>query len=281
MVLDSTVEMLGFLEAPPYWKRMLAASLVTADLEAMRCGDPEAKVTWFLPPVLSGVKVGFTERGVGKVWFMRVELDGEGPLQMSLVKLVLDRRTGGGQFVDETRSVSGLGLAPELPACLCRRLDDLYAIFRAMSLTSTVTGATVVTPSSNTSSRNVGGIVAAPSSSDSSTVSSAVDWGGAGTGSDVEAGVDDGIAGVARKRGRLGVERSAVATTKRVRRLGGGSGTSGGGFFYESESSVESGIAARSRSDSDPIGASGGPAGSTGVVPDSSVAEASGRYIDI
>ena len=238
-------------------------------------------MTWFLPPVPSAVKVGFTERGVGRLWFMRVELGGEGPLQMSLVKLVLDRRTGGGQFVDETRSVSGLGLAPELPACLCRRLDDLYAIFRTTSLTSTVTGTTVVMPMVNASSHNVGGIVATASSSDSSTASSAVDWGGAGTGGSDGVGIGDGESTVARKRGRFGVERAVIGSAKCMRRLGGESGVRGGGTFDESESSVASGITAETRS----VGGSGGPPeGSTngaGMMVDGGAFNVSGRYLDI
>ena len=55
MVLDSTVEMLAFLEAPPYWKRMLAVSLITGDLKAIRRGDASVVTDHIDRVVESGV----------------------------------------------------------------------------------------------------------------------------------------------------------------------------------------------------------------------------------
>ena len=120
------IDMLGFLEAPGYWKRMLACSLLGADVEATARGETQSGVFWFLPPNPEQVVLSTSRIGVGRLWFLRgVETEGS-PMSFIMVKMVLDRRTGGGGFVSETVASCTLGLAVELPGCISRRLDDLY-----------------------------------------------------------------------------------------------------------------------------------------------------------
>ena len=67
--VDAIVEMLGFMDAPDYWKRMLATSLMAADDEAVARSGSEAGVVWFLPPNPDQVPLATNRVGVGRLFF--------------------------------------------------------------------------------------------------------------------------------------------------------------------------------------------------------------------
>ena len=144
--IQAMIDMLGFLEAPGYWKRMLACSLLGADVEATARGETQSGVFWFLPPNPEQVAVCTSKVGVGRFHFLRgVETEGS-PMALTMVKMVLDRRTGGGGFVNETAVSCTLGWAVELPGCISRRLDELYVEFKAGVFELTGEAAAVVMP---------------------------------------------------------------------------------------------------------------------------------------
>ena len=91
--------MLGFLDALTFWKRMLAVNLILDDDEAAAKGVPDSGALWFLPPTPLKVPLATGVTGVGRLSLLRGVVDGNSPLAMSSVKMMLDCGTGLGAFV--------------------------------------------------------------------------------------------------------------------------------------------------------------------------------------
>ena len=68
-MIGSVVDMLAFLDAPLYWKRIVASSLTKRSAEAASAGESESPTRWYLPPNPEQVVVSTDKVGVGRLFF--------------------------------------------------------------------------------------------------------------------------------------------------------------------------------------------------------------------
>jgi len=136
----SVVQMLDFLDAPLYWKYIIASSWGGHEVGLVEDAHVP-RYRWFLAPNSERVRLSTDLDGVGILYFLRGEKGTGNVLRMNLCELVIERRSGAAEFVDETPEPGRCGLAPEVPVGLSRRLDYLYSEFRTLAdYDATLTG---------------------------------------------------------------------------------------------------------------------------------------------
>jgi len=122
------MQMLEFLDVPLYWKFMMVTGW-NGSINGLTEDVDVPKYRWFLPPNCEQVRLSTDLDGIGIIYLLRGERDASGVMRMTMCEMVLERRSGAGQFVDEIPESGRCGLAPELPVGLSRRCDHLYKEF--------------------------------------------------------------------------------------------------------------------------------------------------------
>ena len=126
------IQMMEFLEAPMYWKFIMASGW-SGDTNGPAAQLEVPRNYWFMPPNAEQMRLAIDEVGEGVIFFLRGEARPNGTMKMSLCEVVLERATAAGEIVDERPEPGSCGLAPEVFPALACRLDLLYFQFLASS----------------------------------------------------------------------------------------------------------------------------------------------------